>query len=102
MSAAPEPVGTLEVALAHAPEAEEVLRGARTRMARKPPALARELLRNFPKRRGRGKRRRRRGGEGFNGDGARDAVLTRPSVNGAVPHADQQVADGASEAVALD
>ena len=92
----------LAAALAHAPEAEEVLRGARTRMARKPPALARELLRNFPKRRGRGKRRRRRGGEGFNGDGARDAVLTRPSVNGAVPHADQQVADGAGEAVALD
>ena len=53
----------LAAALAHSPEAEEVLRGARTRMARKPPALARELLRNFPKRRGRGKRRRRRGGE---------------------------------------
>ena len=42
----------LAAALAHTPEAEEVLRGARTRMARKPPALARELLRNFPKRRG--------------------------------------------------
>ena len=53
----------LAAALAHTPEAEEVLRGARTRMARKPPALARELLRNFPKRRARGKRRRRRGGE---------------------------------------
>jgi ribonuclease E len=53
----------LAAALAHSPEGEEVLRGARTRMARKPPALARELLRNFPKRRGRGKRRRRRGGE---------------------------------------
>ncbi|HEU0315928.1 MAG TPA: DEAD/DEAH box helicase family protein [Solirubrobacteraceae bacterium] len=51
----------LASAVAHSPEAEEVLRGARTRMARKPPALARELLRNFPKRRGRGKRRRRRG-----------------------------------------
>jgi len=51
----------LAAALAHTPEAEEVLRAARTRMARKPPALARELLRNFPKRRGRGKRRRRRG-----------------------------------------
>ena len=54
----------LAAALAHAPEAEEVLRGARTRLARKPPALARELLRNFPRRRPRGKRRRRRGGEG--------------------------------------
>jgi hypothetical protein len=51
----------LAAALAHTPEAEEVLRGARTRMARKPPALARELLRNFPKRRGRGTRRRRKG-----------------------------------------
>ena len=43
----------LAAALAHTPEAEEALRGARTRMARKPPALARELLRNFPKRRAR-------------------------------------------------
>jgi ribonuclease E len=50
----------LAAALAHTPEAEEVLRGARTRMARKPPALARELLRNFPKRRARGTRRRRK------------------------------------------
>ncbi len=50
----------LAAALAHTPEAEEVLRGARTRMARKPPALARELLRNFPKRRSRGQRRRRK------------------------------------------
>jgi ribonuclease E len=51
----------LAAALAHTPEAEEVLRGARTRMARKPPALARELLRNFPKRRARNNRRRRKG-----------------------------------------
>jgi superfamily II DNA or RNA helicase len=54
----------LAAALAHTPEAEEVLRGARTRMARKPPALARELLRNFPKRRARGQRRRRKGPNG--------------------------------------
>ncbi|MGH2834202.1 MAG: DEAD/DEAH box helicase, partial [Solirubrobacteraceae bacterium] len=38
----------LAAALAHTPEAEEALRGARTRMARKPTVLARELLRNFP------------------------------------------------------
>ena len=74
----------LAAALAHAPEAEEVLRGARTRMARKPPALARELLRNFPKRRGRGKRRRRRGGEGAP-DGAPGVTLEH-SVNGSGPH----------------
>jgi hypothetical protein len=54
----------LAAALAHTPEAEEVLRGARTRMARKPSALARELLRNFPKgrRRRAGRRRRGKGG----------------------------------------
>ena len=46
----------LAAALAHTPEAEEVLRGARNRMARKPSALARELLKNFPK----GKRKRKR------------------------------------------
>jgi ribonuclease E len=51
----------LAAALAHTPEAEEALRGARTRMARKPPALARELLRNFPKRRARNNRRKRKG-----------------------------------------
>jgi ribonuclease E len=50
----------LAAALAHTPEAEEALRGARTRMARKPNALARELLRNFPKgRRGRNRRRKK-------------------------------------------
>jgi superfamily II DNA or RNA helicase len=52
----------LAAALAHTPEAEEALRGARTRMARKPNALARELLRNFPKgRRGRNRRRKKKG-----------------------------------------
>ncbi len=59
----------LAAALAHTPEAEEALRGARTRMARKPPALARELLRNFPKRRARNSRRRRKGGQGNGGQG---------------------------------
>jgi superfamily II DNA or RNA helicase len=88
----------LAAALAHAPEAEEVLRGARTRMARKPPALARELLRNFPKRRARGKRRRRRGGEGTvvdaagatlaasgNGSGSHGDATSGPASNGASP-----------------
>jgi superfamily II DNA or RNA helicase len=60
----------LAAALAHTPEAEEVLRGARTRMARKPPALARELLRNFPKRRPRGTRKRRKGQRPGDGGGA--------------------------------
>ncbi|MGD0197455.1 MAG: DEAD/DEAH box helicase family protein [Solirubrobacteraceae bacterium] len=81
----------LAAALAHSPEAEEVLRGARTRMARKPPALARELLRNFPKRRGRGKRRRRRGpsdaGAGVeasrNGAGSHEQVPAETQRNSA-------------------
>jgi ribonuclease E len=69
----------LAAALAHTPEAEEALRGARTRMARKPAALARELLRNFPKgRRGKGRRKRSKGGGGGSDpggeNGAREAV----------------------------
>src|SRR4051812_40535973 len=51
-------VALLAAAVAHTPEAEEVLRGARMRMARKPSAVARELLRNLPK--SGGKKRRRR------------------------------------------
>ena len=50
-------VSLLAAAVAHTPEGEEILRGARMRMARKPSAIARELLRNFPKS---GKRRRKR------------------------------------------
>ena len=41
-----------------------MINGARTRMSRKPAALARELLRNFPKGKGKSKRRRRRKGAG--------------------------------------
>ncbi len=58
----------LAAAIAHSPEGEEILRGARTRLARKPSALSRELLRNFPKGRGRrGSRRRRKKGAGAEG-----------------------------------
>jgi ribonuclease E len=64
----------LAAALAHTPEAEEALRGARTRMARKPPALARELLRNFPKRRARNARRRRKGGAKGGANGAVNGI----------------------------
>ena len=59
-------VALLAAAVAHTPEAEEVLRGARMRMARKPSAVARELLRNFPKSGG-SRRRRRRGGKSGGG-----------------------------------
>ena len=76
----------LAAALAHTPEAEEALRGARTRMARKPPALARELLRNFPKRRARNARRRRKGAKGSpNGTG--------PGVNAGSPEGAQAPKD---------
>jgi hypothetical protein len=62
-------VSLLAASVAHTPEGEEVLRGARMRMARKPSAVARELLRNFPKggkrrRKRSGKRRKKGGGEG--------------------------------------
>jgi len=63
-------ISLLAAAVAHTPEAEEVLRGARMRMARKPSAVARELLRDFPrsgaKRRSR-RRSKRAGGNGENG-----------------------------------
>jgi ribonuclease E len=61
-------VALLAAAVAHTPEAEEVLRGARMRMARKPSAVARELLRNFPKPGKRRRRRSRRNGEQKNGE----------------------------------
>jgi len=70
-------VALLAAAVSHTPEGEEVLRGARMRMARKPSAVARELLKNFPKG---GKRRRKRnkkagqnGAKGENG-GAPEAA----------------------------
>jgi superfamily II DNA or RNA helicase len=90
----------LAAALAHTPEAEEALRGARTRMARKPPALARELLRNFPKRRARNARRRRKGGKGSaNGapvdlDGAVEAgaeLAAELAANGSAGNGDANV-----------
>ncbi len=51
----------LACSVAHSPEAEEALRGGRTRLARKPALLARELGRNFPKPRSRKGRRRKPG-----------------------------------------
>jgi hypothetical protein len=61
-------IALLAAAVAHTPEAEEVLRGARMRMARKPSAVARELLRNFPRSGGK-RRRRRRSKEGSRENG---------------------------------
>jgi ribonuclease E len=70
----------LAAALAHTPEAEEALRGARTRMARKPAALARELLRNFPKGRRGSKRRRRKTGASAGTNGAPETEQTALAV----------------------
>ena len=61
-------VALLAGAVSHTPEGEEVLRGARMRMARKPSATARELLRNFPKG-GKRRRKRKKKGGGENGEG---------------------------------
>jgi ribonuclease E len=72
----------LAAALAHTPEAEEALRGARTRMARKPAALARELLRNFPKGRRGSKRRRRK---------AADPAAARAGTTNAVATTDEDI-----------
>ena len=73
----------LAAAIAHSPEGEEILRGARTRLARKPSALSRELLRNFPKSRGRrGNRRRRKKGAGDGSDGAAAGQEVVAQTNG--------------------
>jgi hypothetical protein len=69
----------LAAALAHTPEAQQALDGARTRMARKPSALARELLRNFPKGRRRG-RNRRRGGKGSGGEDSAKGSASKRAV----------------------
>ncbi len=66
-------VSLLAAAVAHTPEGEEILRGARMRMARKPSAIARELLRNFPKS-GKRRRKRRRSGQGKEGQAAEAAA----------------------------
>ncbi len=70
-------VALLAASVSHTPEGEEVLRGARMRMARKPAATARELLRNFPKG-GKKRRKRKRGKEG-DGSAKRSDGSTRRS-----------------------
>jgi ribonuclease E len=93
----------LAAAVAHTPEAEEVLRGARTKLARKPGALSRELLRNFPKGRGRrGRRRRRRRGKGNgngngNGNGANGQARRREGEEPRVDGKDGRAGDSGSE-----
>jgi superfamily II DNA or RNA helicase len=75
----------LAAAVAHTPEAEEVLRGARTRLARKPSALSRELLRNFPKGKGRRSRRRRKKAAAAAAASAGAAQTAQQQANGTPP-----------------
>ena len=81
----------LAAAVAHTPEGEEVLRGARMRAARKPSGVARELLRNFPKTGGRRRRRKRKsggqrgGGNGAKADGRATGGKARSGENGGKP-----------------
>jgi ribonuclease E len=64
----------LAAGVSHTPEGEEVLRGAKMRAARKPSAVARELLRNFPKAGGRRRRRKRKGGSQEGGASKRNGA----------------------------
>jgi ribonuclease E len=84
-------VALLAAAVSHTPEGEEVLRGARMRMARKPSAVARELLKNFPKG-GKRRRKRKRGGAQQNENGSAPEV----APNGEAP--EKGAEDGGAEA----
>jgi ribonuclease E len=75
-------VALLAGAVSHTPEGEEVLRGARMRIARKPSATARELLRNFPKG-GKKRRRRKKGKADGNAEGAAERRAAKAAQNGA-------------------
>jgi len=92
-------VALLAAAVSHTPEGEEVLRGARMRLARKPSAVARELLRNFPKG---GKRRRKKRGpkKAEQGDGAQNAKRSskRSGKDRAAKRSGPDAAEGDSEA----
>ena len=72
----------LAAALPHTAESGEVINGARTRMSRKPAALARELLRNFPKGKGRRGQRRRKKGKGGESQAPVEAITAVATENG--------------------
>ncbi|MGX6448718.1 DEAD/DEAH box helicase, partial [Patulibacter sp. S7RM1-6] len=77
----------LAAAVAHTPEAEEVLREARTRLARKPGALSRDLLKDFPSGKRRKKRSRKKKGGGQQAAAAPEAVAAEGTdeAEGRVP-----------------
>ncbi len=85
----------LAAAIPHTAEAGEVINGARTRMSRKPAALARELLRNFPK--GRGKAKRRRSRRKGAGEAVAPEAVTAAVTGDAIDAAIEAGADDAVE-----
>jgi ribonuclease E len=87
----------LAAAIPHTAEAGEVINGARTRMSRKPAALARELLRNFPKGRGKAKRRRKRKGPAEAAPDAVTAALTEAVETAVEAALENEAAVGAGE-----
>ncbi len=96
-------VALLAAAVSHTPEGEEVLRGARMRMARKPSATARELLRNFPKGGKRRRKRKKAKSGGDNGAAAKGAVAKgKARIEKGTPEANgegaTEVAENGSEA----
>ncbi len=80
----------LAASVAHTPEGEEVLRGARMRAARKPSAVARELLRNFPKSGGKRRRRKRKGGAKDGGASKKNGAAAKKNGKQPDDHADEQ------------
>jgi superfamily II DNA or RNA helicase len=89
-------VALLAAAVSHTPEGEEVLRGARMRLARKPSAVARELLKNFPK----GKRRRKRKRKDAQGQNGRKPESEAGEVDLTGADGDAVAAGGDDEQVA--
>ncbi|HYQ79332.1 MAG TPA: DEAD/DEAH box helicase family protein [Solirubrobacterales bacterium] len=90
----------LAAAVSHTPEGEEVLRGARMRMARKPSAVARELLKNFPK--GGKRRRKRKRKDGQNGGPPEGGAKSRAGSNGAAARKSRRRKKAESEAGEVD
>ncbi len=92
-------VALLAGAVSHTPEGEEVLRGARMRMARKPSATARELLRNFPKSGKKRRKRKKSRGSGGGAEGRATKTSAKATENGAEAQEDGVSVDGTSAEV---
>jgi ribonuclease E len=87
----------LAAGVSHTPEGEEVLRGARMRAARKPSAVARELLRNFPKSGGRRRRRKRKAAARDGGGPEKNGAATKANGEHTDEHELEEVEAAESE-----